>query len=275
VVQLHRELGAPLGQDRDGVDDVGEAVERGERSRVGEAERAVGHERAARVGAGVEAGQHRPVPDHAELPLRDAERDVPLVARLVHREDPVGDRRRDSLDDRQGADGDRVRRPGPARPEELGRRLVEVQQQRDPGQAEGQRREGEEVGRRVNLDECVAAAPVGAGQSERGPDEEGRVLRKVRRDRRTLVALDVEAGDPDSLERPLGRVAGAAEREDVDSSAGGHEGLGLAADARILLVVAVDQHRDRPAAGRSAAVRGDRHGAFGGDRHVAFPASRS
>ncbi len=64
--------GRSLGHDRDRIDHVGEAVERGQGPRVGQAERAVGHERASRVGVGVEASQHRSVADHAELPLRDA-----------------------------------------------------------------------------------------------------------------------------------------------------------------------------------------------------------
>ena len=60
--------------------------------------------------------------------------------------------------------GERVRRPWEAAPEELGHRLVEIEQEGHAGEPQRQRGKREEVRQAVDLDEGVTAAPMGAGQ---------------------------------------------------------------------------------------------------------------
>ncbi len=132
-------------------------------------------------------------------------------------------------------------------PEELRHRLVEVEEERDADQPERQRREREEVRRGVDLDERVAAAAVGAGEGPRRAGEEREVLGEVGEQARALVAPDVEAMDGHAGELAGRGVAVAPEPEDVDRTARGDERFRLAPDARVLVVVGVDEHRDGPA----------------------------
>ena len=82
-----------------------------------------------------------------------------------------------------------------------------------------------------------------------------------------LVALHVEAVDRDTVERSHRRLARPAQGEHVDRASRPDERLGLAADARVLLVVGVGEHGhaahptdgqrlDRAARGRSDRLTG-------------------
>src|SRR6185503_20475044 len=71
-----------------------------------------------------------------------------------------------------------------------------------------------------------------------------------------LVALDVEPPDPDALELAVGWIVGPAQRVDDDRAPRGGERLRLAANPRVFFVVAVGQHRDRPATGVRGAGMG-------------------
>ena len=133
-----------------------ELVRGGERPRVDEPEDAVGHEGASRVGGRVEAGERGHVAHDAHLPRGDPHREDARGERVVHDEDRRGDGDREPLlRDEKGVD-ERVRGTGEAAPEELGHRLVEVDEERDADEPEGERSEGEEVRDRVDLDEGVA-----------------------------------------------------------------------------------------------------------------------
>jgi hypothetical protein len=61
------------------------------------------------------------------------------------------------------------------------------------------------------------------------------------------VALDSEPSEVDTVDRLLGRLARPAEAEDVDIPPALDQRFGLAPDARIPLLVGVDDHRDRAA----------------------------
>ena len=124
---------------------------------------------------------------------------------------------------------------------------MEVEQEWDAGEPQRQRGERQEVRQGVDLDDGVAATPVRLDQGEARPGEELEVLAEIDPERRALVPLDVEPADTDAGHVADGRVLGPAEREHVHRSARGDERLRLAAHPRILLVVAVGQHRDRPA----------------------------
>ena len=151
-----------------------------------------------------------------------------------------------SLHSEQAVD-DRVRGAREARPEELRHRLVEVEQDRDADEPERQAGEREQVRRGVDLDQRVAPPRIRPGQGPRRPDEEREVLEQVRPEARALVAPDVEAVDGHAVEDAVRRVAIAPQAEDVDRAARRDERLRLAADARILVVVGVDEHGHRPA----------------------------
>lgn len=144
---------------------------------------------------------------------------------------------------------DRVRRPWEAAPEELGHRLVEVEQQRHPGKPQRNGGEGQEVGQAVDLDEPVATAAVGPGEGPAGAKEEREVLAEIDPEPRALMALDAEPPDMNTGDVSLDRVVSPAQGEDVDGMPGSDERFGLAADPRILVVIRVDDHRDRPVEG--------------------------
>ena len=133
---------------------------------------------------------------------------------------------------------------------------MEVEDQGHPDEAQGQARDHEEVRQGVDLDQGVAPAAVGPGHGPRSPDEEGEVLAQVDRQARALVALDVEAVDPHAGQGPGRRVTRSAQGEHVDRPAARGQGLGLAPDPRILLVIGVDDHAHRTPAG---ARLGGRH----------------
>jgi len=142
-VEGGREGGALAGQDGQSLHDVLEAVQGGERARVDQAQRAVGHERPLRVPPGVEPGENGPVVDDGKLPGGDPEGQEPLVAGLRHRDGAGRRRDRETLCCREPGDQEGAGRPGPAGPEELRGRLVEVEDDRDPEEAKGQGGEDE------------------------------------------------------------------------------------------------------------------------------------
>ncbi len=178
--------------------------------------------------------------------------------------------------------GTQERVPDPARPaaepapEELRHRLVEIEDHRDADQPQRQRREHQEVRQRVDLDEPVAPPGVGAGQRERGAHEERHVFDEVGAEAGSLVALDVEPADAHAVDDLADRIVRPAEREDVDLAPGRRQGLGLAPDPGILLVIGVGDHGDRSwRGGRRALVCGchERWAAYpnGPERMVGSP----
>ena len=131
---------------------------------------------------------------------------------------------------------------------------MEVEDDRDAGQAERQGRKHQEVRQRVDLDQPVPPPPVRTGEREPGAQQEREVLDQVGPQSGALVTLDAEPANVDAFDHLVGRVVRPAQREDVDGPAGGHEGLGLAADARVLLVVGVGDHGDRSGRGGGRAL---------------------
>ncbi len=109
-----------------------------------------------------------------------------------------------------------------------------------------QRRRHEEVRQRVDLDEGVAAPPMGRRDGPPGPGEEPEVLDEVGPEARALVALDVQPANGDPRHLVPGRIVRAAQGIDIDRPPGGHQRFRLASDARVLVVVGVDEHRDGP-----------------------------
>ena len=142
---------------------------------------------------------------------------------------------------------------------------------------------GSAANARKSGSECTwtSAEPLSAVQSRGHPHrarEELEVLAEVDAEPGALVALDVESVERDAGDDVLGGLAGKAQAEDDDRATGGDEQFGLAADARVLLVVAVDDHRDGAAAGWRVACRSAARGAPGeaGVGDIAFEAgSRS
>ena len=113
-----------------------------------------------------------------------------------------------------------------------------------PASADRQGGEGEEVRERVDLDERVAAPAVRAHRGEQRAQEERAVLGQVLADPGTLVPLD---GQPAKADPSTTSWRGRPGSASANTSTGRPEptsGLGLAADARVLLVVRVDDHRD-------------------------------
>ena len=234
----------------DGVD----LVDRCQRPGVHEPDRAVGLERAARVGARIEPHDRGRVADDVDLVARDAQPDEPVRHRGIDGHDGGGDRDRCPLLDEEGLVGERVRRAREPAPEELRHRLVQVEQERDTGEPQRERREREEIRQAVDLDEPVPPAAVGAGELPAGPDSERDVLAEIGPDPGALVALHVQPPDANPVDDPVGRIVAASEGEHVDLATGRDERLRLAPNARILVVVRVNDHRDRcPVA---AAARG-------------------
>ena len=117
-----------------------------------------------------------------------------------------------------------------------------------PDQLEGQRGEDEVVGQRVDLDEGVAPAAVGAGRRPERPNQEGAVLGQVHGQAGALVAPHGQAAQVHARDDGRGPLARPSQAEDVDFPAGSDERLGLAPDACVLLVVGVDDHADRAGA---------------------------
>ena len=108
--------------------------------------------------------------------------------------DDAGDRQ-PLLDQQQPVSG-RVRGLREAASEELGHRLVEVEDDRHAGEPKRQDREHQEVRQRGDLDEREPLAPMEPRRRPRRPHEEVEVLAQVDTEPGTLVALDVEAPDP-------------------------------------------------------------------------------
>ena len=154
--------------------------------------------------------------------------------------------------------------PEPAA-KELGHRLVEIQDDRHADKPERHGGEDQEVRQRVDLDETVVPSAVGHGQGETGPDEEPEVLEEVGSQAGTLVTLDAQAHDTDTIDRLRGAVLGAAQRVNVDRTAGRDEGLGFAPHPGVLLVIGVGEHGDR-------AQDGWRYGRH--ERRAAYPNRR-
>ena len=210
---------------------------------VDEAQDAIGHERALREPPGVEAGEVGRVAHDVDLVGRDADVTEPLGEGVVDRDGSAGGGEREPLLEPERHLRGRARGAREACPEELGHRLVQVEDHRDAGQPEVQRPEHQEVGQGVDLDERIPAPPVGLRDGRRRAYQEVEVLDEVGPQARALVALDVEAVDADAIDDRICRVVLAAERVDVDGPAGTDERLGFAADPRILVVVGVGQHR--------------------------------
>ena len=138
--------------------------------------------------------------------------------------------------------------------EEDRHRFVEIEDDRDPDELERQRGEHEEVRQRRDLDEPEAMAPVRPHGVPGRPEPEPDVLAQVRREAGALVALDVDPVDAHAVELAVGRFVELAQADDEDRAAGRDERLGLAADPRVLLVVAVDDEQDRSDAARHRPV---------------------
>ena len=140
----------------------------------------------------------------------------------------------------------RVRRTREAGDEELGHRLVQVEQHRDTDEAQRQGGEHEEVRQRVDLHEPEPMASMELDRCPSGSDQEREVLAQVRPEPRSLMALDRQPAHVHAVQDLLRRQLGAAQPEDHDRASARCEQFGLAPDARVLLVVGVDDHQDRP-----------------------------
>ncbi len=134
---------------------------------------------------------------------------------------------------------------------------MEVEHERDAGEPQRQAGEHQEVRQRVHLDERVAPPGVGEGRRDRGRGQNATYSARYVAIPAPWWRLDVEAVEADAVDHVTRRFAGTAQREDVHRAAGGHEGLGLAADARVLLVVGVDDHAD--GSGHARAALQERH----------------
>ena len=163
---------------------------------------------------------------------------------------------REAFLEEQQAVGDRVRGLREPASEELRHGFVQVQDHRDTDEAEGESGEHEVVRQRGDLGEGESLAPVGSDGRPAGADQEVPVFGQVPPEAGALVALDVEAADPDAVQLAIGRLARTSQPDDQDRPAGGDDGLGLAADPRVLVVVAVDDHEDRPGPSRASGGRG-------------------
>ena len=126
----------------------------------------------------------------------------------------LGDPDREALLDHEQAMEDRVRGTREAHPEELGHRLVQVDDQRDARDPQGQPGEDQEVGQGMDLEDGEVPPALGPGHGPAGPHEEGEVFAQVDPQAGTLVALDVQAVDGRRRRaRPrAGRPGGGARR---------------------------------------------------------------
>ena len=109
----------------------------------------------------------------------------------------VDERDRQALLEQQQAVGDRVRGLGEPASEELRHRLVQVEDDRHADEPERQGREHEVVRERRDLGQGEPFPPMRTRRRPAGAHEERAVLREVGPQARALVALDVEAPDPD------------------------------------------------------------------------------
>ena len=132
---------------------------------------------------------------------RDAQPEEPVAERLVDRDDGARVARRQPLLQPEDRPRDPAEPRMEAAPEEDRHRLVQVEDHGDADHPERQRREDEEVGQRVHLDQAVAAPGVGADEREPGAEEEGQVLGQVDAEPGALVALDAEPADRDARDR--------------------------------------------------------------------------
>ena len=204
-------------------------------------------------GAGAAAGSNR-----ARSGLFGTTRDL-VAAGTPEPEQPVGHRRVDGEDAvRRGGSrsapasrsrpvGERVRGAREAHPEELRHRLVEVEDHRHAGEPERQRGEHEEVRQACGPGRARSGAADGRASRPGGPDEEREVLAQVAPRPAPWWRWTSRRWTRTPSSQPSAASPRAARREDVDRPARGDERLGLAPDARILVVVGVDDHRDRPA----------------------------
>ena len=119
-------------------------------------------------------------------------------------------------------------------------------------------RKHEEVRQGVDLDKREARPAMGPADRPTGPDQKRQVLAQVCAKAGALVTLDVQSVDADPVDDAVGRIARPAQREDLHRSTAGHQRLGLAPDARIFLVVGMDDHAHGP---RRRADRAGRAGA--------------
>lgn len=159
-----------------------------------------------------------------------------------------------------------------AHPEELGHRLVEIENEGNAREPERKDGEDQEIRQAVDDDGGVSTPALCSDCRPTGPPEEREILTQVRRDARALMTTDRESVDANALDRGLRAIAAAAKREDVNGPTRRNQRFRLSADPRILLVVRMDEHADRPKSiaaprgidhvrdgirfGRRAAVRG-------------------
>src|SRR5437762_3788185 len=123
--------------------------------------------------------------------------------------------------------GKRVRSRGEAALVELRHRLVEIQQQRDADDTQGQRSEGKEVRQAVDLHEVVVEPSMRPRECPGGPDEEREVLPEIHPDPGSLMTLNAKTADSDTGNGRPRFVGDAPEGEYVDLMPGGHQRLGL------------------------------------------------
>ena len=154
---------------------------------------------------------------------------------------------------------DRVRSARKPAAEELRHRLVQVEQHRDADEPKRQRREHEEVRQGVDLDEREPLAPMQPDRGEHRPHQERHVLAQVHAEPRALVALHVEVLDANARDLGNGGSIRLPKPEHHDRTPGSDQRLRLAPDARVLLVVAVDDHEDRPRRAGSGRAGAGRH----------------
>ena len=185
--------------------------------------------------------------------------DEAVTERLVDDDDVARSTDREPLLEAQGAPRDRARGAREAGGKEDRHRLVEVEDDGHADRPQRQAGEDEEVRHRVDLHERVVTTAMGPADGPAGPGQEREVLAHVGPDTGALVALDVDPVEADAVDEPLGVIARPAQPVHVDRTAGRHERLGLTPDARVLLVVAVGEHRDRPTR-RGHCLHGRVHG---------------
>ena len=257
-LQGHGERRPGAAEAGDRLDRNVQLVGRGERAGVDEPERAIGAEGAPWVRRRVEPGERRAVEQDRDLVGGNADRDEPSGKGIVDRDRSAGHADGQALlEDEQTMD-ERVRDAREAHPEELRHRLVEVDHERHPDEPERQPGEDEEVRQRVDLDERVAPPAVGPGHGPAGPEQEGQVLAQVRAQPGALVTLDVEPMDVDPVDDGIRCVAG---RRSAKTSTGRPRATSDSAsppDARVLLVVGMDDHAHGPALGSGRAGGHDR-----------------
>jgi hypothetical protein len=140
---------------------------------------------------------------------------------------------------------ERLRGARKAAAEELGHRLVEIEQHGHPGKPQRQRGEHEEIGQGVDLDQGEPLAAMEPNGGDHGARHERQVLAQVHAQACALVTLHVEVVDPDAVHLGGRWPVGLAQPQHLDRAPGTDQRFRLAPDARILLVVAVDDHEHR------------------------------